>query len=189
MLARKIKLFALLVLIAITFCACENNLEVVSALTDPKKMPEITSTNIVVLYSDSAKVRAKITAKQSDYFASVQEPYFEFPKGMRIYFYDDSMNVKAEISANYAVYYERKQLYEARNDVVVINRKGDKLNTEQLFWDGNKHKIYSTKYCRVTDTEGYQHVGNHGLESDETFDNYQFKGASGTVPVNTGNEP
>ena len=160
--------------------ACDNNLEVVKNLESLEKMPDVSQTDIEIIYSDSAKVRAKITAKRSDIYA---EQYFEFPLGMRVFFYDDSLHVTNQLTAKYAIYHIKKDLYEARNDVVVINSKGQKLNTEQLFWDRNKHIIYSQKYCKVTDADGLPHVGNNGLESDEKFEEYHFKSVRGTLNI------
>jgi LPS export ABC transporter protein LptC len=188
MMPKKHLFLALLCFALMALNACNSNMEVINTLGNPEKTPDVTQINVEILYSDSAKVRAKITARESNIFANVKEPYIEFPKGMHIYFYDDSLHVTNELSAKYAIYYSNKHIYEARNDVVVINRKGDKLNTEQLFWDGNRHVIYTHKYCRVTDSDGYQHVGNNGLESDEKFENYQFNNVRGTMQVNT-NEP
>jgi hypothetical protein len=102
---------------------------------------------------------------------------------MHVYFYDDSMAVNAEVSSRYAIYQETIKLWKATNDVVVVNVKGEKLNTELLFWDENKEIIYSTKYCKVTTPEGEVHEGHKGLTARQDFSNYKLLGASGSMKL------
>jgi hypothetical protein len=40
-----------------------------------------------------------------------------------------------------------KELWEAKDSVVVINQAGEILNTEQLFWDERNKIIYSEQFC------------------------------------------
>jgi len=163
--------------------SCENDLEVVKTFSDPAKVPDITMTNFEIIYSDSAKVKARLTAPLLERYDSDKKKYSEFTKGLHVYFYNDSLSVKAEIVAKYAINYEQTSLWEARNDVVVTNTKGEKLNTEQLFWDQTKKIIYTKKYCRITTTDGNQHVGENGMEANQNFENWKLLGSTGTFSV------
>jgi LPS export ABC transporter protein LptC len=168
--------------------SCENDLEVVRVFSDPGKQPDIVMTNFEIIYSDSAKVKARLTAPLMERYDSDKKKYSEFTKGLHVYFYNDSLKVNAEIMAKYAINYEKQQLWEGRNDVVVTNTSGDKLNTEQLFWDQAKKKIYTKKYCRVTKPDGTQHIGENGMEADQNLDNMKFFGSSGTLSVKDAEE-
>jgi LPS export ABC transporter protein LptC len=121
-------------------------------------------------------------------FRKVKEPYLKFPKGLHVYFYNDSLKVNAEVSSKYAIYKENKKLWEADNDVIVLNNKGEKLNTEQLFWDENKQIIYSDKYCKITRPDSLQQVGEKGMKAKQDFSSWQLLGASGMVPIKVKNE-
>src|SRR5512146_699238 len=83
--------------------SCENDLEVVKVFSDPGKQPDITMTNFEIIYSDSAKVKARLTAPLMERYDSDQKKYSEFTKGLHVYFYDDSLRVNAEIIAKYAI--------------------------------------------------------------------------------------
>lgn len=165
----------------VIFSSCkENSIEVINTIANDKKMPTIAGDNVEITYSDSARVESKIVAKVIDSYATAQKPYIEFPKGMSMYFYDRHQNVIAQIKANYAIFYQDKKVWEARNNVVAINTKGEKLNTEQLFWDEQKKIIYSHKYTRITNQDG-TFTGQGGFEANEDFTKWTLIGTKGTV--------
>lgn len=181
-------ILVILTALVIASFSCENNLEVVKSLGNPEKTPDITGTNTEIIYSDSAKVKVKIVATELSAYRRVKNPYLEFPKGIHVYFYDDSIKVNAEVSSKYAIYYETKKLWEARNDVVVINTKGEKLNTEQLFLDEAKQIIYSKKYCRITKPDSMQHVGECGMQARQDFTSWELRCPSGTFNIKMSND-
>lgn len=168
--------------------SCENDLKVVQTFANPEKVPDISMTNFETIYSDSAKVKGKLTAPVLDRYNTDKKKYSEFPKGLHVYFYNDSLKVNAEIVAKYAINYDKTAVWEARNDVVVTNTKGERLNTEQLFWDQNRKIIYTQKYCRITTPDGMQHIGENGMEAKENFEDWKLIGASGTVQVKNATE-
>jgi LPS export ABC transporter protein LptC len=170
------------------FISCENDMEVVKIFSDPQMSPDMSMNNFETIYSDSAKVKARLTAPLLNRYDADNKKYSEFPKGMHVYFYNDSLIVNAEIVAKYAINYDKTKIWEARNDVVVTNLKGEKLNTEQLFWDQNKKIIYTKKYCRITTTDGNQHIGENGMEANEKFDNWKLLGATGSFSVKNATE-
>ncbi|MDP4208655.1 MAG: LPS export ABC transporter periplasmic protein LptC [Bacteroidota bacterium] len=179
---RNISFSAIIFALTLVLFSCENSLEVVNSLANPEKMADVVATNSEIIYSDSAKVRGKIVASQINYFTTQQQPYVEFPNGLHVFFYDNQMRVSAEVTAKYAIYHQMTRLCEARNNVVVTNIKGERLNTEQLFWDQGKQVIYTHKYCRISTPDGNQHSGG-GMEAKEDFTQWRLTGAVGTVRV------
>lgn len=73
-------------------------------------------------------------------------------------------------------------LWEARDEVVVINAEGKKLETEQLFWDMKKEIIYSERYTKLT-ADGQILEGNNGFKSDQNLNDPVFYGITGQVEV------
>jgi len=145
-------------------------------------VPELAGTDVEILYSDSAKLKVRVLTPLTNRFRkSDNKPYMEFPKGIHVYFYDDSMRVNAEVSSKYAIYRESTRIWEAKNNVVVVNVEGDKLNTEQLFWDENKKIIYTDQFSKVTKPNGEILIGRKGLTARQDFTNWRFIGASGTL--------
>ena len=173
---------ALLVL-AMLFGGCENDIERINLLTDETKTPKIKGSNIEVIYSDSAKVQVQILSPSYQQFLDVERPYMEFPDGLEVYFYDDSMKVESEIRADYAIYYSEERLWHAIGNVVARRLdNGDALHTDDLFWDEGKKFIYSDSYTRIQNEDG-TFYGKRGFESHQNLTNWQLKGTSGTVNV------
>ena len=166
-----------LFLVAILFSDCKTDPEKVKAVTKRNDLPLQTAHDIDVVYTDSAKIKIHLTAPQVDEFSG-PNPYTVMSKGVRVEFYEDSGKVDSYLTSNYAIRREREQTMEAKYDVVVINTKGEKLNTEHLIWDGAKRRIYTEAAVKITTAD--QIIMGTGLESDEMFNNYEIKNITGT---------
>ncbi len=163
--------------------SCKNDIETINALNNQVKLPDQSAFNIEISYTDSGKLQGKIYSPQVDKYDRAEEPYIEFPKGMKVVFYDSLERPVSYIRCNYAIYYEKDQLWDARNQVVAENEsKGEKLETEEMFWDQKKGKIYSEKFTRLTNADGVSY-GEGGFESRQDLSKWRLKGSSGTLNV------
>ena len=163
--------------------ACKTDPEKVKAVTQKQNLPLQTAHDIDVIYTDSAKIKIHLTAPQVEEFNGAS-PYTEMAKGVRVEFYEEDGTVDSYLTSNYAIRRERDQIMEAKNDVVVINTKGEKLNTEHLIWDGVKRRIYTEAAVKITTAD--QIIMGTGLESDEMFNNYEIKNITGTFLLKDG---
>jgi LPS export ABC transporter protein LptC len=139
--------------------------------------PTRTGFNIVLVHSDSAIVRTKLMAdKQLDF----PNGNAEFPEGIVIHFFEKDGELSTTIRADRG-YYERKtDLYRGEGDVQVHNLlKDQKLNSEELFWDKVKKKIYTEKF--VTVEEPTRIINGTGMEADEGFNEYTFTKVTGIL--------
>jgi len=171
---------AILFLIAV-LPSCKNDVRAVLSLDFVDTLPEMTARDIEILYSENAKVQIKLV---SPYLINKteEEQVMIFPQGFTVFFYDSAMNVKSKIMADYGISYEKKKIMEARHNVVVENmEKGEKLNTEELFWDREKKLIYSNKFVRLT--TGEQVVTGDGLTSEEPFDEIVVSNVKGLLEL------
>jgi len=144
-------------------------------------LPEMTARDIEIIYSEKAMVQIKLV---SPYLVNTteDEPLLLFPKGFTVYFYDTAMNITTTITADYGISHEKKKLMEARHNVVVENlAKGEKLNTEELFWDRDKGRIYSNKFVRIT--SGGQVYTGDGLTSVQPFDELEVINPKGLIEI------
>jgi hypothetical protein len=109
------------------------------------------------------------------------KPYIELKEGVAIYFYDSIGVVSSTLTAEYAISYEAEEKMEARKDVVMINTKGEQINTEVLTWDQRTDRIYSNEFVKIT-TEDKIIFGD-GFISDERFDKWKIIKPRGTIYV------
>jgi len=161
--------------------SCKTDLQMVDALTDKERLPSVIAKNIEICYTELGVAKLRIIAPETRHYKYAEEPYTEFPLGITVYTFDDSLQVESQLTANYAIYYEEKKLWNARHDVVAKNKKGEVLNTEQLFWDETKKIIYSNDMVKITTADGV--VFGEGFDSDENFDHWVIKKTSGSFYV------
>lgn len=170
-----------LVVLSLFFFSCENDIEVINTITSQDNFPVESSKNIETMYSDSAKLKIRLTSPQMDRYIK-KNPYIEFPKGVQIEFYDHAMKVTTKLNANYAIRYEAEKRMEAKRDVVVVNEKGETLNTEHLIWDEQTKKVYTDEFVKITTDK--EIIYGDGLESNQDFTQYKIKNIKGTITIN-----
>ena len=146
-----------------------------------EQSPVESAKNIKIIFSDSAKVEVELTAPVMNHFAT-ENPYMEMPKGFRAIFYNESLSEKSRVTADYGIRYEREQKMEARKNVVVINEKGETLNTEHLIWDEGKEKLLSDEFVKITRTD--EIIYGTGFEANQDFTKYKIFNIKGTISVN-----
>lgn len=173
----------LLIIFLLSLASCENNIEVVKNLGELKEVPVVAAQEVEILYSDSAKLRLRIIAPEIKRYNYPDKQYAEFPKGIRVEQFDSALRVVAVIEARYAIYYENKNLWEARNNVVAKNLiKNEELNSEELFWDQAQGIVYSHKFARISNEDGVFY-GEGGFEAKEDLSQWHMIGIKGKVKI------
>ena len=172
-------------LLLIFLNSCENDIAVVNSVTLANAViqPTESSKNVEFLYSDSARVKSKLKAPIIDHFLG-KKPYYEMPKGMDILFFDRHGKEQSKLTANYGIGYEidnRMNTMEAKGNVVVVNLKGDRLNTEHLTWNSLTKKVYTDEFVKITTKD--EVIWGNGLEANEDFSEYEIKHVKGTIAV------
>lgn len=144
--------------------------------------PMMNGEGLTLLYTDSARIKYRILTPNYIKGGLGDKQYEEFPNGVEIFSYDINEELLASIKANYAKKKDVDMIWEARHDVVIINKDGKKLETELLFWNMKTERIYSDRYTRLT-IDGQIIEGNNGFESDQNLEDIVFKNITGQVEV------
>ena len=166
------------------FFSCQDsNIEVIEKTDNLEKLPDQRVDSIEVVYTDSTKLVFKVFAPYADFFSKEEEPYMEFPDGIDALFYDSLENVNGRVTSKYAIYYQHKELWEARDSVVAVHKDGRVLTTELLYWDQKKKKIYTDQFVKIVTPPDQVSYGEKGFESDQEFKNPKFKKYKGTITV------
>lgn len=144
-------------------------------------------------YSEDLSVVMSQNGRRSYHFVTpllegyslAREPYREFRKGVKITTYqnDSLTTVDAVLTANYAIYYENRELWEAKGNVVVEKSDGKTLYTQQLFWNARTKKIYSNVDSKIVQNDGRDVFIGEGFESDEEFKDWRFRRMKGRMEV------
>jgi LPS export ABC transporter protein LptC len=103
------------------------------------------------------------------------------PNGVLVLFYDDAQKEDGRLKAKYGISYDAQQKIIVRNDVEVVNVKGEKLNTEELTWDTKTHMLFTDRSVKIN--TGKEVLFGEGMTAKEDFSQYKIKHLTGTVKV------
>lgn len=152
--------------------ACTNDLKKIQEVSAAAvKGGADTTRGADVIISDSAKVKARLIAPLMLYYSLINQNKDEYrlmPKGVKIILYDKNHQEQLNLIADTAYYYEFKRIAKFYKNVVITSAKGDVFSTQELLWDMNTKKIWSTK-----DVDFKMANGNHGhgtsMDTNESF--------------------
>ncbi len=153
----------------------------VKNITREEQIPMEIQKNLILTYSDSGYIKTELKAPLAENYPHLEEPELEFREGINIRFFDGSGIEDSRLRADYAIQYPSKTLWQATGNIVVVNRKGEQLNTEKLYWSEKQEKIYSDEFVKIT-TDNEIIMGK-GLEADQNFTNYTISEVTGQILI------
>ncbi len=157
--------------------SCQTDIQTINQFPVGKDLPSEIMKDAEIIYSDSAKVKMKLTGPKLERYSG-EKPHIIFPDGVNILFYDNSMKVNSHLKADYGIRYEADEIMEAKRNVEVVNVKGQKLNTEDLIMNEAKDSIYTNAFVKIT--EGDDVIYGDGLISNRDFTKWRIKNVKGT---------
>jgi len=167
----------------IAFCglmmiSCVNEKAEVAKVTKGEVLPVDITYDSEIFYSENAELKVKAFAPEMHRYVG-EINYTEMPKGVEVIFYDSINRESSKLTANYAIDKETEFIMEAKDDVVVINAEGERLNTEHLIWDRKTRRIYSDVFVTITTDD--EVITGDAFESNETFTKYKITKSRGTI--------
>ncbi len=166
---------------AMLFYGCENDIEQIKAFYSLEDLPILEATNFETLVTDSGEVIYSLKAPKLLQYEGEGENYVEFPEGMELIKYDENKRIISSITADYAKQFVADEKWEAKNNVVATNEKGDSLKTEHLIWEEKKEIIYTEEFVRIIRAD--QIITGIGFTSDQNMQNWRIKNPKGTIFV------
>ncbi|PCJ01494.1 MAG: LPS export ABC transporter periplasmic protein LptC [Flavobacteriales bacterium] len=162
-------------------CSCENDVEEIASLTKKEKVPISKGKNVEFIYSEKSDVKIKITAPLMEEYGEDKNKYMEMTEGIKVLFYDSLLNIASTLTSNYAIHRVSEDIMEAKDDVVVVNDKGEVLNTEHLIWLKDSAKIYTEEFVKIT-TEDEIIMGD-GMEANQDFTKWKIYNITGIINI------
>ena len=138
----------------------------------------MTSYGVNTLISDSGVIKYRIVTERWDVNTVRQPSRWTFEKGVFFEQFDEKFHVQAYVQADTAWYFDQKKLWHLRGRVRIRNVNGLVYTSEELFWDGMKHELYSNVFSRVVTPER-QMEGTYFL-SDEKMTHYTVSNSKGS---------
>lgn len=138
----------------------------------------MTTYGVNTLISDSGVIKYRIVTERWDVNMVKNPSRWSFEKGVFFEQFDERFHVEAYIQADTAWYFDQQKLWHLRGRVRIRNINGLLYESEELFWDGNRHEFYSNVFSKVTTPERYME-GTYFL-SDEHMSHYTVSNSKGS---------
>lgn len=180
LLVRKYTEGVLLAYVFLVFIACKN---------DPSEAPNITrdqlsiekGKDVEIIYSDSAKVRVRVTGPTMLYYTNRDAPKQEFPNGTVTFFYDEFQQEMSILTGKYAIRDEKKRQVVVRDSVVWESKIDGRLETSELVWDEASNTIRSTKFTRITRAK--ETISGFNFQTDDKLTHWRILAPRGNFNV------
>ena len=165
-------LFTICVLLSIA--SCTNDLAEVKSISEPNDFSLEIGENIEMLYSDSAIVRVRILSPLLKRYTTRQESYDEFPNGLHVEFFKENQKVTSWLTADYAIRKDKDSKIYVENNVVLYNKRNEKLFTDELIWDEENEIIYTNKVVKIVQPALGDTSLGFGFRADQEFTRFEF---------------
>ena len=162
------------------FISCEDNTQLLKELNIDRQNPLGTAINIRMVYTDSIKIQAILTAPKHIDYTNLSFRYAEFPEGLKVLFYDDFGN-ENEVIADYGILYNDTKLIDLKGNVELKSHEGSILKTDQLFWDAEMEWLFTEEPFTFQDMD-YDFEAFR-LDTNKDFTKFQTGALIGTILV------
>ena len=166
----------------VLFPACSGRgKNLAEAVSENDTLPSMKTLGVSTLISDSGITRYKVEAEEWLIYDKKNPPYWAFEKGVYLEKFDTLFRIEASIKADTAYYHEKKKLWELKGNVQIMSLRGDKFQTDLLFWDEKKEKVYSDKYIQIEQDD--KMIRGYGFESNQDLTEYEIKNTTGIFTI------
>lgn len=162
------------------FCACSNEqAEAPNISRDQLNIEK--GKDVEIIYSDSAKVRVRVTGPTMLYYTERDAPKQEFPNGTVTFFYDEFQQEMSVLTGKYAIRDEKNRKVIVRDSVVWESKRDGRLETSELIWDEATNIIRSTKFTRII--RANEVISGFNFETDDKLTHWRILAPRGNFNV------
>ncbi len=151
------------------------------AIVERDSLPSMVTLGATNLVSDSGVTRYRIETEEWEIYDKKKPPYWAFEKGVYLEKFDSVFNIEASIKADTAYYYMDDKLWKLVSNVDIENMKGERFETDLLYWNEATEKVYSDEFVRITQPDRI--ITGYGFESNQQLTNYRILNVQGIFYV------
>lgn len=167
-------------IVATMLFSCQNNFKEIQDLNKQEKFPDGIAENFKLIYTDFGRVKAILESPENQNFSNQPFPYQEFPKGLKVDFFD-SQNNKSTVTADYGIYYSKTDLISLEGNVVLKTHDGKELHANQLYWDQKNEWIFTERNYVYTSPD--LNMSGVGIDFNKEFTKVNSHKNSGSALV------
>ncbi|MBL7954337.1 MAG: LPS export ABC transporter periplasmic protein LptC [Flavobacteriales bacterium] len=166
---------------AAVLCSCQNDLDKVAAIEVELNAPDRITSTAEYLYSDSGRVTNRLRAGRIAEWSTGERKRTEMSEGVELVFFDRKGEEQSKLTARRGLILPKEKRMEVYEQVVFVNEKGERLETEQLTWYQDSARVRTDKAVRVQ--RGPDVIHGMGLDAAEDFSSYVIHRITGQLYV------
>ena len=168
------------ILVVSLFFSCDDGSSILKQINQFNENPVGIAYDIRMTYTDSAKVKAILTAPINLDYTHLSFMYSEFPEGLKIIFYNDD-NEENTVVADYGILYNQTRIVDLQGNVVLLSNDGSRLETSQMYWDSEKEWLFTEQ--PFTFKSENEDMAATRLDTNKEFSKFQTGKLTGTIAV------
>lgn len=160
--------------------ACQEKIKP-SVLSDLQttELPSHESWNTTITFSDSGRIKAILKVGHLAKYEQQRRTILD--AGLRVDFFDANGHHTSVLTAVRGTVDDRTNDLEALGNVVVVSDSGTTLQTERLLWRDSSRRVQSDQFVKILSSK--EVIQGHGLDSDQSLDNYKIYRVTGRTSV------
>ena len=158
---------AITLVIATIVFSCKDDIPTEN-ISEVGTLPTQVIDSMVLKQYRQGDVSFMVSAPTLERYSNAEVPYNLFPNGIVLRGYTKDGFLETMIVANSAknIIGAKEEIWEAYGDVVINNYiKGEKMETDTLYWNQNTRRIYTHRPVKLTRPDSF--MQGYGMESDE----------------------
>jgi LPS export ABC transporter protein LptC len=172
-----------MLLLAGMLVSCTNDLDRVAAIEMPAAAPDRTTFNAEYFFSDGGVVRNRLRAARIDDW-TLEPARTEITGGLELAFFDSLGEPGSVLTARRGLFIPAQQRMEVYEEVVFVNTRGERLETEQLTWLQDSARVRTDKAVRIQ--RGRDIIHGQGLDAEQDLSRYTIHRITGVLDIAAG---
>tara|TARA_B100001113_G_scaffold157831_1_gene129121 strand:- start:1152 stop:1739 length:588 start_codon:yes stop_codon:yes gene_type:complete len=160
--------------------SCDDGSSTLKQINQFNENPVGIAYDIHMTYTDSAEVKAILTAPLNLDYTHLSFKYSEFPEGLKIIFYNDN-NEENTVVADYGILYNQTKIVDLQGNVVLLSNDGSRLETSQMYWDSEKEWLFTEQPFTFKNIN--YDMAAIRLDTNKEFSKFQTGNLTGTMLV------
>ncbi len=152
--------------VAFVVYSCKTNLEEAEKL-NLDVIPLQTVDGMFYVQTENGRLKMRVESPRMEVYENDTTSYELFPDGISIYAYGENEVLETTINALRARHDKGdNEVWSAFGNVVIKNIvKDETMETDTLYWDSDKHEIWTDCYIKMYSPSGF--MQGYGMRSDE----------------------
>ena len=173
----------ILAVVSSFFCfSCgKKDKQLADAVTSRDSVSVMTTRGVDMFISEDGEIRYHVIAESWKVFDKMDPPHYSLEEGVLLENLDSMMQVESSIMADTAYYYNNEEIWELRHNVHAENTKHEKFDTQLLFVNNRRNRMYSDSLIRIEQED--QVIIGHGFESNNKLTEYTIRHTEGVFPI------